>query len=100
MSDDSKDAAGDHEDTTVLQNETSVFGTLKQYAARLVRPAEAPATVLIVDDEEPVLRFVERVLRDKGYQTFVASSGPEAIETAAKIGTVDVLVTDVMMPHM
>ena len=43
-----------------------------------------PISVLIVDDEEPVRKFVERVLREAGYKTAVASDGPEAIEVAAE----------------
>jgi two-component system cell cycle sensor histidine kinase/response regulator CckA len=57
-------------------------------------------TVLVVDDEEAVRGFVERVLRDGGYNTAVAADGPEAIEIAARLGSVDLLVTDVMMPQM
>ena len=66
-----------------------------------VKPtAPTPLTVLIVDDEEPIVRFVERVLREAGYKTAVAPDGPEAIEAAAKLGSFDVLVTDLMMPRM
>ena len=57
-------------------------------------------TILIVDDEETVRRFVERVLQDAGYQTVTAPGGPEAIEAAARLGSFDLLVTDVMMPQM
>jgi len=59
-----------------------------------------PFTALVVDDEDLVRKFVERVLREAGYQTAVASDGPEALEVAAKLPTVDILVTDVMMPQM
>jgi two-component system cell cycle sensor histidine kinase/response regulator CckA len=45
-----------------------------------------------------VLRYVERVLSEAGYQTFIAANGAEAIEVVKKMGTIDVLVTDVMMP--
>ena len=45
-------------------------------------------------------KFVERVLREAGYQTATASDGPEAIEAAAKLEPFDILVTDVMMPQM
>lgn len=57
-------------------------------------------SVLVVDDEEPVRKFVDRVLRDAGYKTAVAGDGPEALEAAAKMGPIDILVTDVMMPQM
>lgn len=57
-------------------------------------------SVLIVDDEEPICRFVERVLREAGYKTAVANNGAEALEVAARLESLDILVTDVMMPKM
>jgi len=57
-------------------------------------------SVLVVDDEEPVRKFVDRVMRDAGYSTVQASDGMEALEVASKIGPLDILVTDVMMPQM
>jgi CheY-like chemotaxis protein len=59
-----------------------------------------PLSVLVVDDEASVQRFVERVLREAGYMTTTASDGPEALEIAAKLEQFDMLVTDVMMPQM
>jgi len=63
-------------------------------------PRAEPLRVLVVDDEELVLKFVERVLREAGYTTATASGGPEALETTARLEPFDVLVTDVMMPQM
>jgi two-component system, cell cycle sensor histidine kinase and response regulator CckA len=74
--------------------------TFMKTPARLTRPAAQPISVLIVDDEEPVRKFVERVLRDAGYATVLAADGPEAIAAAAKMDTLDIIVTDVMMPEM
>ena len=59
-----------------------------------------PISVLIVDDEPSVQRFVERVLSDAGYSTKVAGDGPEALETASRMDEFDLVVTDVMMPQM
>jgi two-component system cell cycle sensor histidine kinase/response regulator CckA len=56
--------------------------------------------VLIVDDEEAVRKFVDRVLRDAGYKTETACDGPEAIEVASTMEPLDILVTDLMMPQM
>jgi two-component system cell cycle sensor histidine kinase/response regulator CckA len=67
---------------------------------RVKAPPSPPLRVLVVDDEELVRKFVERVMRDAGYETATASDGPEALEIAAKLETVDILVTDVMMPQM
>ena len=74
--------------------------SLRQYASQLKRTARRPPTVLIVDDEEAILMFVERVLREAGFTTAVALDGPTAIAAVARIGSIDVLVTDVMMPGM
>jgi two-component system cell cycle sensor histidine kinase/response regulator CckA len=59
-----------------------------------------PVSVLVVDDEDPIRKFVERVLREAGYQTALASDGPQAIEVASKLASLEILVTDVMMPEM
>jgi two-component system cell cycle sensor histidine kinase/response regulator CckA len=64
------------------------------------RTSDRPLTVLVVDDEEPVRRFVDRVLREAGYETALAGDGPEALEVAQKLERFDLLVTDVMMPQM
>jgi len=55
---------------------------------------------LIVDDEEPVGRFVDRVMQGAGYSTARASDGVEALEMASKLKSLDILVTDLMMPNM
>ena len=62
--------------------------------------SDRPISVLIVDDEEPVRKFVDRVMRDAGYATAQAADGTEALEVASNLESVDILVTDVMMPQM
>jgi len=57
-------------------------------------------SILIVDDEESVRRFVGRVLSEGGYNTTLATDGPDAIGRAATLDKLDVLLTDVMMPGM
>jgi CheY-like chemotaxis protein len=76
-----------------------ILGSLKRYAARLKAEPKRPLLVLIVDDDESVLTFVERVLSEAGYRTMVASNGPDAIEIARKT-PIDLLLTDVNMPQM
>ena len=77
----------------------SMLSAVKAYAAR-VKAAPRKITVLVVDDEESVRKFVERVMREAGYATAVAADGPEAIQVAATLNPFDVVVTDVMMPQM
>jgi CheY-like chemotaxis protein len=80
--------------------QTSVFATVREYTTRMKRTPSRPMSVLIVDDEPSVQRFVERVLSEAGYVTTVAGDGPEALEAASKMEQFDILVTDVMMPQM
>jgi CheY-like chemotaxis protein len=63
-------------------------------------PSQGPTTVLIVDDEEPIRRVVERILNSAGYITRLASGGADAIAAAEGVDRIDVLVTDMMMPEM
>lgn len=80
--------------------EASVIGSIKTLASKFAKAPEPQGPVLVVDDEEAVLRFVDRVLRDAGYKTAMANSGNEAIEVAKRLGPLGALVTDVMMPGM
>jgi len=56
--------------------------------------------VLVVDDEESIRRFAERVLSDAGYEVVVAPDGPEALRIVDAQRPFDVFVVDVLMPHM
>ncbi len=62
--------------------------------------AERPTTVLVVDDEEPVRRFVSTVLRGAGYQVEIGTDGPDALRIAEASQPFDMLVTDLLMPGM
>jgi two-component system cell cycle sensor histidine kinase/response regulator CckA len=57
-------------------------------------------TILVVDDEEGIRMFVDRVLTGAGYKTTLAVDGPQAIQIASTLEPLDLLVTDVMMPQM
>jgi diguanylate cyclase (GGDEF)-like protein len=58
-----------------------------------------PETVLIVDDDPDVARFVEVNLRSAGYDVAVASNGEEALERAVELRP-DLILLDVMMPKL
>ncbi|HZT76441.1 MAG TPA: response regulator [Vicinamibacterales bacterium] len=60
----------------------------------------AAVRILVVDDEEPMRLFVQRVLADAGYETALAGDGDEAIALAAREPPFDLMVTDEMMPRM
>lgn len=55
-------------------------------------------SILIVDDEEEILAFLERMLRTK-YVVFKAENGKEALEILSR-ETIQLVVSDVMMPEM
>src|SRR6058998_2992871 len=56
-------------------------------------------SVLVVDDDPDVARFIEVNLRSAGYEVAVASNGEEALERALD-GRPDLILLDVMMPKM
>lgn len=74
-------------------------GSLAERFAPMESP-RPPRTVLVVDDEEGIRKFLNRVLEGAGYRTVVAANGPEALRLAESISTLDMVVTDVMMPEM
>ena len=53
-----------------------------------------------MDDEEAVRTFVERVLRDAGYETMAAKDAPSARDLVLETGPPHILVTDQVMPVM
>ena len=58
-------------------------------------------TVLVTEDEVQMRSLLRRCLASRGYQVLEASHGPEALEIAARHeGNIDLLLTDVVMPHM
>jgi len=56
-------------------------------------------TVLVVDDEPALVNLASEILRNKGYTVFTASSGNEAL-TILGNESVDVMLSDVVMPEM
>jgi CheY-like chemotaxis protein len=58
-------------------------------------------TVLLVEDEDIVRDLIAGVLRRHGHEVVTAPDGQEALEAAAEHeGTIDIVVTDVVMPEM
>ena len=68
---------------------------------RGARDLTGRGTILLVEDEGPVRVFAARALSAKGYTVFEAESGEAALELlASRIPSVDLLITDVVMPLM
>jgi PAS domain S-box-containing protein len=61
----------------------------------------AGETVLVVEDEDPVLRLTQQMLETMGYQVLGSATPEDALETARKRETeIDLLITDVVLPRM
>ena len=59
------------------------------------------ATVLVVDDEAPMLHLLRRQLEGLGCTVLEAPSGPEALRLLlGRPGTVDLVLSDIVMPGM
>src|ERR687897_1903411 len=56
-------------------------------------------SILVVDDDPDISRFVEVNLRSAGYDVSVAGDGEEALERAADLRP-DLVLLDVMMPKL
>lgn len=58
-------------------------------------------TILIVDDEEPILKVSSEILKALGYKVIPAKSGNEAVEIYAKgKEAIDLVILDMIMPEM
>jgi two-component system cell cycle sensor histidine kinase/response regulator CckA len=67
----------------------------------VVEPSSGQETILLVEDEAPLLEVTRRMLAGHGYKLLTARSPGEAIQMAREHqGTIDLLVTDVIMPEM
>jgi PAS domain S-box-containing protein len=58
-------------------------------------------TVLVVEDESSVRRTAVRILRENDYRVLEAGNGREALDLCeAHPGSIDLLITDLIMPEM
>jgi CheY-like chemotaxis protein len=69
-----------------------------QSSAQVMRGTE---TILLAEDEEDVREVAREFLESAGYAVLLAANGAEALERAAECtGTIELLVTDMVMPGM
>jgi PAS domain S-box-containing protein len=58
-------------------------------------------TVLVVEDEEALRELTRRILARNGYEVLICASGHDAIALVERYeGTIDLLLTDMIMPQM
>ena len=63
-------------------------------------PAHAGQTILVVDDEPAIRQVVTRGLTMLGYRVLPAADGAGALASLDREGSVDLILTDLMMPGM
>lgn len=73
----------------------------------IVSPTQKPRssarskTILLVEDEQSVLKLTQTILQKAGYKVLTASTPYEALQIAAdRSFSIDILLTDVVMPEM
>lgn len=56
--------------------------------------------IMIIDDEENILRAISATLKKYGYKTLTAADGTEALGIYSQQKKVDLVITDMAMPYM
>lgn len=65
----------------------------------VIKDLTGTATILLVEDENPVRMFCTHALKNKGYTVIEATSGEEALEIFKKEkNNIDLIISDVIMP--
>lgn len=63
--------------------------------------ADGRETVLVVEDEESLLKLAQEFLEASGYNVLTAGNGEEALQVSDQYaGTIHLVLTDVVMPRM
>ena len=78
---------------------TAAAGAGEPAGAGTAAPRGA-GTILLVEDEDDVRRFVSSALGHLGYRVLVARHGEEALAVAGREPAIDLLLTDVVMPGL
>lgn len=64
-------------------------------------PGQGHETILVVEDDDSILRMITSTLEPLGYRVLSAVSGSDALQLAVQAGIpIDLVLTDVVMPGM
>ncbi|HSJ56213.1 MAG TPA: response regulator, partial [Anaerolineae bacterium] len=62
-------------------------------------PIDAPADILLVDDNPANLRLLSQILAERGHRVRAVTSGPRAL-ASARMHAPDLVLLDIRMPDM
>ncbi len=85
------------EKTAATQQETP--SNVLAAESAMVESRAVRGTILLVEDDRSIRRYLEVTLQRTGYKVIAAADGLEAMK-AALAGSVDAVVTDAIMPHL
>jgi two-component system cell cycle sensor histidine kinase/response regulator CckA len=68
--------------------------------AHAAEPVPRPAVVLVAEDEPAIRTLATRILERAGHTVVVAEDGQAALDLAATLPVIDVLLTDLTMPRL
>jgi CheY-like chemotaxis protein len=60
----------------------------------------ATETILLAEDQDPVRALARLILEQHGYRVHVARDGADGLAVAEPLPAIDLLLTDVVMPHL
>lgn len=87
----------------IVEKDAEPQAPVAEAAAAKAKPADltGQGTILLVEDEDGLRSLNARGLRSRGYTVIEAENGLDALEALeAEGGTVDLVVSDVVMPEM
>ncbi len=97
-----------------VYSEVGLGTTFKVYLPRVDAPLPDPRvvtansnmaqtgseTILLVEDDEAVRTLAQKILERQGYRVLAANGGVEALEICQHQASIDLLLTDVVMPKI
>ena len=87
-------------DSELTSNDVTVEADLAAKQLGDAGNATINSKIMIIDDEQLVIRVVKRFLAAEGYHNFITITDPREATKAIKTEKPDVVLMDIMMPHV
>lgn len=93
-------SSGDVSEQKTLAEDALIKNTEKDYELPIKRLSKKPLKIAVVDDEFVCLEAVKLYLHNSGYEIFTFEGGKEVLDYLRQGNTIDLLLLDIMMPHV